>query len=411
MSSKAKGMTAKPGGRDPLTPKLRFPEFRGTGGWVEKRIGNFLSESRVPGSRGNVAKKLTVKLWGNGVLAKNDTIQGSIHTQYYRRRCGQFIYSTLDFLNQAFGIIPESLDNLESTADLPCFDIAGGLSAEFLLEYVKRKDFYEKLGETADGSRKARRIHAETFLSFPISLPQPREQQKIADCLTSLDELIAGQARKLGALKSHKKALMQRIFPRDGETQPRLRFPECRGAGDWEEREVGELFTVTRGEVLPMTLVREETSREAPFPVYSSQTKNNGLAGYYTDYLYEDAITWTTDGAHAGDVNYRAGKFYCTNVCGVLINTRGYANACVAALINGVSRNHVSYVGNPKLMNGVMAKIAIPLPSIEEQSRIADCLSALDDLITAQTQKLAALRSHKKALVQQLFPSPESVEA
>ncbi|MCB0539366.1 MAG: restriction endonuclease subunit S, partial [Bacteroidetes bacterium] len=141
-----------------------------------------------------------------------------------------------------------------------------------------------------------------------------------------------------------------------------------------------------------------------PFPVYSSQTKNKGLAGYYKDYLYVDAITWTTDGANAGDVNFRKGKFYCTNVCGVLINKKGYSNHCVAALINSVSRKHVSYVGNPKLMNGVMSKIRIPFPKIPEQQKIAACLSSLDEVITAESQKLEVLKDHKRGLLQNLLP-------
>ena len=186
---------------------------------------------------------------------------------------------------------------------------------------------------------------------------------------------------------------------------PKLRFPEFRDAGEWELREVGDVFKVTRGEVLSMTLVRDNYSDETPYPVYSSQTKNNGLSGFYSDYLYENAITWTTDGANAGDVNYRLGKFYCTNVCGVLINTDGYANLCIAALINSVSKKYVSYVGNPKLMNGVMSKIEIPFPAIEEQQKIADCLSSLNELITLEAQKLATLKTHKKGLMQQLFPA------
>jgi type I restriction enzyme S subunit len=390
----------------PLVPNLRFPKFREIGGWTESPLGTFLTESRLPGSKGNLAKKITVKLWGNGVFEKNEAIQGSINTQYFRRMAGQFIYSKLDFLNQAFGIIPQHLNNFESTADLPCFDFTEGVNPVFLLAYVKRKDFYERLGETADGSRKARRIQAETFLAFPIACPSLSEQQRIADCLGSLDELLAVQARKVEALKAHKKGLMQQLFPQEGETQPRRRFPEFQDAGEWEAVMIGDLFRVTRGEVLSMTLVSETASEEAPFPVYSSQTTNNGLAGFYSEHLYEDSITWTTDGANAGDVNFRRGQFFCTNVCGVLINTDGYSNSCVAALLNGVTRSHVSYVGNPKLMNGVMAKIEISLPSVAEQHRIADCLTSLDDLITAESTKLSALKTHKKGLMQQLFPSP-----
>jgi type I restriction enzyme S subunit len=188
------------------------------------------------------------------------------------------------------------------------------------------------------------------------------------------------------------------------ETQPRLRFPEFQNAGEWEVKAIGDVFSVTRGEVLSMTLVKEEASEEAPFPVYSSQTKNKGVAGYYSEHLYEDAITWTTDGANAGDVNFRPGKFYCTNVCGVLINTNGCANACIAALLNSVTRSHVSYVGNPKLMNGMMAKIEIPFPPLPEQQKIAECLSSVDELMAAQARKVDALKTHKKGLMQQLFP-------
>ncbi|WP_419624918.1 restriction endonuclease subunit S, partial [Thiolapillus sp.] len=168
---------------------------------------------------------------------------------------------------------------------------------------------------------------------------------------------------------------------------------------------MGEIFKVTRGEVLSMRLVSDMPSETTPYPVYSSQTKNNGLSGYYSDFLYENAITWTTDGANAGDVNYRPGKFYCTNVCGVLINNDGYANVFIAELLNTITRKHVSYIGNPKLMNGVMAKIKIILPPLPEQQKIAHCLSSLDEVIGLQAKKVQALKQHKKGLMQQLFPA------
>ncbi len=158
-----------------------------------------------------------------------------------------------------------------------------------------------------------------------------------------------------------------------------------------------------------MSLVEKVCTDEFPYPVFSSQTKNNGISGYYSDFLYENAITWTTDGANAGDVNYRSGKFYCTNICGVLINHDGYANAFSAALINSVSRKYVSYVGNPKLMNGVMSRIIVPFPSLKEQQKIADCLTSLDELIKSESQKVETLEEHKKGLMQQLFPSVNEV--
>lgn len=183
---------------------------------------------------------------------------------------------------------------------------------------------------------------------------------------------------------------------------PELRFPGFEG--EWIIKKVGEIFEVTRGYVLAMHLLSEHQNEIYPYPVYSSQTRNNGLAGFYKNYLYENSITWTTDGANAGDVNYRKGKFYCTNVCGVLINKEGYANKCVSELINSVAKKHVSYVGNPKLMNGVMSQIQIPIPELAEQQKIADCLSNLNTVIDGHSKRLELLQEHKKGLMQQLFP-------
>ena len=105
--------------------------------------------------------------------------------------------------------------------------------------------------------------------------------------------------------------------------------------------------------------------------------------GYYENYLYSDAITWTTDGANAGTVRMRAGKFYCTNVCGVLLSDDGYANKAVTEALNNIAWKHVSHVGNPKLMNNVMSEIVISVPrKIEEQLQISKLLSLIDHLIT-----------------------------
>lgn len=185
---------------------------------------------------------------------------------------------------------------------------------------------------------------------------------------------------------------------------PKYRFPEFKNDGSWLLDKIGNIFTVTRGQVLSMSKVVENIDSENIYPVFSSQTKNGGLAGYYKDFLFQNAITWTTDGANAGDVNFRQGKFYCTNVCGVLLNSEGFANVFFAEILNTVTRSHVSYVGNPKLMNGVMSDIIIPFPKLKEQQKIAACLSSLDDVIAGHEEKLTALEEHKKGLMQNLFP-------
>ena len=184
---------------------------------------------------------------------------------------------------------------------------------------------------------------------------------------------------------------------------PAIRF---KGFSDtWEQRKVSELFKVTRGYVLAATLTEPAKTDEMPYPVYSSQTKDNGLMGYYKDYLYEDAITWTTDGANAGTVNYRAGKFYCTNVCGVLLSNEVTANQMIAEALNNVAKGYVSYVGNPKLMNNVLADIEIMIPThAEEREKLSVFFRNLDNLITLHQRKYDKLTNVKKSMLEKMFP-------
>lgn len=432
MTHETNTAAAKDEAKPALVPKLRFPEFRGAESWKERSLGDFLNESRLPGSKGNVAKKITVKLWGNGVFEKNDAIQGSINTQYFRRKSGQFIYSKLDFLNQAFGIIPPSLDNFESTVDLPCFDFADGLNSVFLLEYVKRRDFYERLGETADGSRKARRIHAETFLSFPIALPKPAEQQKIAECLSSLDELMVAQTRKVDALKTHKKGLMQQLFPAEGETLPKLRFPEFRDAGEWEQFDLGPLTTKVGSGITPTGGDKNYKTKGRIFV----RSQNVG----WGELLLSD-VAFIDEETHASfDSTEIKVSDVLLNITGASIGRSVVADSRVAG---GNVNQHVCIIRvkqddlNPALLNHFLISergqkqidsfqaggnrqglnfaqirsFSIPLPPTEnEQSRIADCLTSIDKLITAQSENIDTLKTHKKGLMQQLFPSPEAVE-
>ncbi|VGM95508.1 Type I restriction enzyme specificity protein MG438 [uncultured Avibacterium sp.] len=182
---------------------------------------------------------------------------------------------------------------------------------------------------------------------------------------------------------------------------PKLRYPEFTDA--WEKCKVKEIFKVTRGNVLSTNELKEKSS-DYPYPVYSSQTKNDGLLGFYNQYLYENAITWTTDGANAGTVKYRDKKFYCTNVCGVLTSANGYANEMVSEALNLIAYRFVSKVGNPKLMNNVMSEIEIYLPTLPEQQKIGNLFKQLDRLITLHKRKWDDVILLKKALLQKMFP-------
>lgn len=254
----------------------------------------------------------------------------------------------------------------------------------------------QKLGGTRT------RLYYKNLSMYQLSFPPLPEQQKIAEILSAQDKLIELQEKKIEQLKELKKAYLQKMFPKKGSKYPELRF---KGFTDpWEQRKVSELFRVTRGYVLAATQTETTKTDEKPYPVYSSQTKDKGLMGYYKDYLYEDAITWTTDGANAGTVNYRAGKFYCTNVCGVLLSNEVKANQMIAEALNNVAKGYVSYVGNPKLMNNVMADIVIQIPTqAEEREQLSSFFAKLDNLITLHQHKSEQEKQKKKALMQLLL--------
>jgi type I restriction enzyme S subunit len=191
-------------------PELRFAGFADD--WEERKVGNFLSESKIKGSDGSVSKKLTVKLWRKGIVPKEEIYKGSSATQYYIRLAGQFMYGKLDFLNQAFGILPNELDGYESTLDSPAFDFKDGINPNFFLEYVCQENFYKYQGNIANGSRKAKRIHADTFFDMPIKIPSFEEQEKIGNFFKELDDAIALHQRKLDLLKEQKKGFLQKMF-------------------------------------------------------------------------------------------------------------------------------------------------------------------------------------------------------
>lgn len=190
-------------------PEIRLDGFEGE--WKKDTLEPYLTESRISGDTGLTAKKITVKLWGKGVIEKEEKYAGSSNTQYFIRKAGQFIYSKLDFQNQAFGIIPNELDGYQSTLDLPTFDIQN-IDPKFLLEYVMRREFYEYQGLIANGSRKAKRIHPEDFLDMPVRIPSLEEQQAIGAYFSNLDNLINSHQEKISQLETLKKKLLQDMF-------------------------------------------------------------------------------------------------------------------------------------------------------------------------------------------------------
>ena len=219
-----------------------------------------------------------------------------------------------------------------------------------------------------------------------------------------MDELIAAQARKVDALKTHKKGLMQQLFPRDGETQPRLRFPEFQNIGEWEPKTLVDACRMQAGKFVQAADIKQ-LNTVGMFPCYGG----NGLRGFTETYSHEGVYPLIgRQGALCGNVKLDSERFYATEHAVVATPKQGVEVLWLYYLLNLLNLNRFATgQAQPGLSVDVLEKVPVKIPSDErEQQRIATCLSSLDTLITAETQKLEALKTHKKGLMQQLFPSP-----
>ncbi|MDO9778485.1 restriction endonuclease subunit S [Glaesserella parasuis] len=195
-------------------PKLRFPQFRNCKGWEVVELGSLfnLNHTNERIDLFDKNKVLTVKLHTLGVVKneRTDTLSGGAN--YFHRRAGDFIFSKIDFLNGAFGIIPQELDGFCSSSDIPTFSFKKESNPEFFIYWLKANYLNLNIERTGT-SNTLKRISTNALFSMRLPIPIPKEQQAIADCLSSLDNLINEQNERIGRLKTHKKGLMQQLFP------------------------------------------------------------------------------------------------------------------------------------------------------------------------------------------------------
>ncbi|RIY31131.1 hypothetical protein CKF54_07505 [Psittacicella hinzii] len=184
--------------------------------------------------------------------------------------------------------------------------------------------------------------------------------------------------------------------------RPPLRFPEF--DKPWVTDRVQNVFDkISRGKELSTKLLRSTPDEEYQYPVYSSQTKNYGILGYYNQYLCEDVITWTTDG-YAGETRFRKGKFFPTVKSGLLFSNSGFCNNCMAEAINKVTKLYVNAGVYPKLMNPDMKKVLFTYPEeLEEQLKISKLFAELDKEIYLNEEATKKAYKLRKTLIQQMI--------
>ena len=446
MSNKAKATDMKEDGQPALVPKLRFPEFRDAKGWGTPRLHELCSvitKGATPTSYGYEYVSSGVRFVkieslteGTVNLSKTAFIIPECHKAFIRSQLEEndILFSIAGALGLVAlvgcNVLPANINQA-----LAVVRLKSGYSHQFLKHYFCSSLIQLEIQRIRAGAAQPN-LSLGQLGDFQVLFPSPPEQQKIADCLSSVDELIAAQARKLDALKTHKKGLMQQLFPREGETQPRLRFPEFQDAGEWVVKKLGQIAKYTKGfafksqdyknagvRIIRVSDLGADFIKPNNEKLYISSESEHEYARYK---LTASEIIVTTVGSKPELVDSAVGRGIYVNS-----NNEGLLNQNLLKLevLSGVnSRFLFSHINTPEYQrfiasisrgNANQANIAvkdlmgfmIKAPRHAEQQRIADCITTLDDLIAAQTQKLDALKTHKKGLMQQLFPSPETEEA
>lgn len=396
-------------------PKIRFKGYAED--WEERKVGDFLKESKIKGTDGSIAKKLTVKLWRKGVIAKEEIYSGSSATQYYIRKAGQFMYGKLDFLNQAFGIVPPELDGYESTLDSPAFDIGKNMNAIFLLEYISLVRFYKYQGTIANGSRKAKRIHVDTFLEMPLLVPSFKEQQKIGTFFKQLDDTIALHQRKLDLLKQIKQSYLQKMFPKKGEDKPEIRFAGF--TEDWEQRKLGDVLTVSKEKNKSNSYSKEQilsVSREVgtvnQIEYQGRSFAGADISGYKI--VYPGQLIYTKSPLKGAPY----GIFQLVTEEGIVSPLYAVYNSTEQALASFIglqlkSDNIATHYLSPLVSKGAKNTINITdegaldgrvtYPTITEQQKIVAFFKQLENTITLHQRELDSLKEMKKSLLQKMF--------
>jgi type I restriction enzyme S subunit len=395
-------------------PKLRFPEFQSAGEWQETPLGKLAKRCTQKNGQVKLSRVLTNSA-EFGVVDQRDFFDKDIANQsnlegYFVVEKGDYVYNPRISATAPVG--PISKNNVATGVMSPLYTVFRFNSHnDFYAYYFKTTGWHHYMRQASStGARHDRMaITNDGFMAMPLPVASHDEQQKVADCLASLDELLTLEAQKLDTLKTHKKGLMQQLFPAEGETLPKLRFPEFRDEGEWEGKLLGAVCDMQAGKFVAASEISEKQA-EGLYPCFGG----NGLRGYTKTLNQSGRYSLIgRQGALCGNVNLVEGNFYATEHAVVTTPKPGnntdwlFYNLCLLNL-----NRFATGQAQPGLSIDVLEKVNCAVPKDEEeQQKIADCLASLDDLITAQTQKLTALKTHKKGMMQHLFPALDEVAA
>ena len=409
MSNRPKDMMTKTTVRRALVPKLRFPEFRDAGVWCADTVDDLISTITPP-------KKIqTSDYLSEGQFPIID--QGQRDIAGWTNDDDSIIDA-----NQPLIVFGDHTCALKLISK-PFAQGADGIKIILGGDLVDTNFLYQFFCFQPVVSEQYKR-HFSILKTKVVAYPNRKtgEQQKIADCLASLDEVIALEAQKFATLNAHKKGLMQQLFPAEGETLPQLRFPEFRDAGEWEPTSIGQLGEVVTGNT-PSTTLPEYYGGDRLFVspadisdgrfIEKTKTTLSAQGFRETRPIKANSILFVCIGSTIGKVAQNRRECATNQQINSVIPNSNNSDGFVYYALSGLADKIANLAGKhavPIVNKSLFSSVKLLVPKLPEQIRIAECLSSLDELIAAQSQNIDAIKAHKNGLMQQLFPALDEVQ-
>lgn len=414
-----------------IIPELRFPEFKNEGNWNEKKISE-LGET-INGLTGKSGEDfgtgkpfVTYKqVFDNSIIdfQKCSKVQIGVNENQNALQKGDVLFTTSSETPNEVGFASVLVDSPKEETYLNsfCFSIRPFNLKETqpqFSRYLFHSPIYRKaITALAQGSTRYN-ISKAAFLNLKLPIPKPLEQQKIAFCLSSLDEVIGVHSQKLELLKVHKKGLIQNLFAQEGKKIPKWRFKEFENDNDWVEKTLGDLGQFLGGGT-PDRSNSDYWVGNIPWLSSSDIGKDNIHDISITRFINEKAVKESATKIIPKESilfvsRVGVGKLAINKV--ELCTSQDFTNFIPTVVLNyfiayyfSANKNLLQSLNQGTSIKGFSKgdlenfKVIYP-KNKKEQQKIASCLSALDEIITAQTEEIEQLKRHKIGLMQGLFP-------
>lgn len=411
-----------------LIPELRFPEFLNKGQWTKTRLADFndvesgdgdwiLSKDISPNGEYRIVQLSSIGFGGfKEKTLKTITIDkfGELNGTPIQK--GDLLINRMVDSDKINSCIFPFDGKYVTSVDVCWIRQNRAFNNYFMMSLICTGSNQRNLLSLSSGAGRVRISKTNLFEKFVFPFPKvPEEQQKIASCLSSLDELIAAHNEKLDALKDHKKGLLQNLFPQEGETVPKVRFPEFEDDGEWVETTLEEVADYENGKAH-----EKDIDENGDYIVVNSKfISSEGETVKYSDTAFcpanlgdilmvlsdvpngkAIAKCFYVDEENRYSVNQRICRITATDCNSRFLFYIMDRNAYFLSFDDGVKQT------NLRKSDVLEFPFRIPTDPVE-QTKIASCITAIDDLIRAQTFRIEELNQHKRGLMQGLFPKIE----